>query len=459
MIAVHSMQASDIYAQLLAGDMRNASVGIYVMDINSGQVIAHYGEQRSLIPASVAKIVTTATAMKLYNDTARWYTDVTYTGHIDAGALYGDIYVHGCIDPTLANGIATRPTSAFVETLVAAIKQSGITAIYGNIVLDASLCHPAGISQWLEEDTGWYYGAGCYGINYKGNKYDLFLKTDSIGTTPVIIDSTISVSDIKYHNYLVAGQKDSSFVSINPLSSDCVLSGIVPAHQNRFRLRCSIPNPPLTLGNDIKTALQQAGINVEGAIEVQIVPSDQEQSHTLLCRYASDTLYDMLRETMHRSDNLYAEALLRYIALSSETYASASAGLAIERDLWQQAGLDVKTMQLYDGCGLARKNTMTPAFIASFLSAAYKDPQLSTAYVNLFPLAGSEGTLRSFMSKKTLSGELRLKSGSMSGVMCYAGYYKTSQAVYAVVLMCNNHNCRNSIVRSRYEKLLRQIFI
>ena len=84
--------------------MRHASVGVCVMEVSTGRVLTGYNEHIAFTPASLTKIVTAATLLQLYPDTARWYTRVGYTGYIDNdGVLQGDIVIRGCIDPSLAN--------------------------------------------------------------------------------------------------------------------------------------------------------------------------------------------------------------------------------------------------------------------------------------------------------------------------------------------------------------------
>lgn len=455
---------ADAVARLQSADgMSRASVGICILDISSGRIVASCNEHKALLPASVAKVVTAASVLNLYPDTMRWYTQVGYSGDIDAdGTLHGDIIIRGCIDPTLSGERSERSKEAFADTFAAAVRRAGITAVDGRIVADASLCDINVSAQWLGEDLGWYYGAGCYGINYQSNRYDLFLQTGNVGSTPAIVASSVPMPMLTYRNHLVVGSKDSSFVAVNPYTPDCVLSGIVPANRTRFRLPCSMPDPPLVLAYDMSRKLSLTGIPVTGKPATdrilceagEIVPPVS----VVLCSYPSDALSSMLQTMLWHSDNLYAEAMLRYIALSAAPVARTSTALVVERSLWQNAGLDVQEMNLFDGCGLARKNTLTPHFIASLLAYMYNSG-VGQKFVSFFPRAGHDGTVRAFMASNPLPGMLRLKSGSMGGVLCYAGYYVVGGRAYAVVLMSNNHDCRTAVVRTRFEQFLRNTFL
>lgn len=459
-----SADTADAVATLRSGDdMRHASVGICILDISSGHIIASCDEHRSLIPASLTKIVTAATLLKLYPDTMRWHTQAGYTGQIDAdGTLQGNIIIRGCIDPTLASERSGQLRKTFVDNLLAAIQAAGITAVEGQIISDASVCDMNVAGQWLGEDTGWYYGAGCYGINYKDNRYDLCLQTGAAGSRPVITATSLPMPTVTFHNHLTAADKDSSFISVNPYTGDCILSGKVPSNRKQFKLPCSMPDPPLVLAHIIHQQLQAAGIPVADRPTTDYHLRETGQPipaiSVPLCRYPSETLCTMLKTMMWYSDNLYAEALLRYISLSVSPVARTSTALVTERGIWEKAGLDIKAMNLFDGCGLARKNTLTPHFIATLLAHMYNTDDRQR-FLSIFPEAGKDGTVRTFLQKNPLPGTLRLKSGSMSGVLCYAGYYTIGKHTYAVVLMSNQHTCRTADIRWKFEQFLRNIFL
>lgn len=442
--------------------MHGASVGIHIVDVDSRAVVASYGADRMLIPASVTKTLTAATVLKCYPDTTRWYTLVGYDGMVAGDTLVGNIIVKGAIDPSLANDCSLRSPSAFLDTVKSRVEQLGISHITGNIVVDASICVPGGWGEWLTEDLGFYYGTVCHGLNYRGNEYRLYLRTGAKGTKPHITGASTTIPQLQYSNYMTTCDKDSAMVFLTPYTTQCVLMGGVPAHRDMFELECAMPDPPLVLAHDVRRALQSVGISVAGMPLTNRVMTDVYSEvpciEHIIYSHPSDNLREMLQEMLYNSDNLYAEAILRYISLCTDSVASHTRALAIERDIWQNEGLKTSQMKLYDGSGLARKNLMTPRFIASYLVAACHDEALGSDYVSLFPQAGRDGTVKTFLSKKALPGELRLKSGSMGGVLCYAGYYTVGYKRYAVVLMSNKHTCGASKVRRAFELFLQELW-
>ena len=78
-------------------ELRSASVGFCIMDIETGETVSSYDSQRLLLPASALKLLTSATALGIYGGEHCFYTDVQYSGHIGKdGVLYGDLYIQGC---------------------------------------------------------------------------------------------------------------------------------------------------------------------------------------------------------------------------------------------------------------------------------------------------------------------------------------------------------------------------
>ncbi len=454
-----SSVAADVPDGMSLGDgMKHASIGVYIADVDNNDVVVSCNSDVALVPASVVKVITAATVMKLYDKNTRWETVVGYTGEVVDGVLYGDIVVKGCIDPSLAHPRSAQASSAFVDNTIAAVEAANISRVEGDIIVDASISEMGANGDWLVEDVGFYYGAACYGVNYKANKFQLYMHTGKQGSRPEISSTSTPMHELYFHNYLTVGNKDSAMVWVAPYASDYFLTGIVPAVKDSFALNCAMADPPLKLANDIYDVMTGNDITIAGAPMTDRVLVDcgmeMPKMEQVLYKHKSDRLHTMLKTMMYHSDNLYAEAMLRYVGLKYASTTRLATSLQAQRSLWKRAGLDIDEMKIHDGSGLSRKNVVTPHFLAQLLMKAYGDITLDKSYVELFPVVGKDGTVRNFMKKKPLPGELRLKSGTMGGVLCYAGYYMVNDKTYAVVLMSNNHSCKARVVREAFENYL-----
>ncbi len=117
-------------------------------------------------------------------------------------------------------------------------------------------------------------------------------------------------------------------------------------------------------------------------------------------------------------------------------------------------GLDPEALTYKDGSGLSRMNNVSPAWMVSYLQAMQGSPAFD-AFLASLPAPG-EGTLSGMLSQAPLKGRIRMKSGSMEGVLCYSGYILDSagkpQTTFS--LMTNNTLATQNEVRAVLSRLL-----
>lgn len=167
-------------------------------------------------------------------------------------------------------------------------------------------------------------------------------------------------------------------------------------------------------------------------------------------RHTSSPLSSLCRHAMTESDNLYAESVGRALSPSLDI----NDALDSIRSFCSRCYMD--SFRIDDMSGLARTNLMTPHNLASVLKYMAQNED----YVGCFPAAGRDGTVKRLLKGTRLQGRLRLKSGSMSGVLCYAGYRINSSGrpTHAVVIMVNNFLCKHSVAKRYIEQWLLKNF-
>lgn len=168
----------------------------------------------------------------------------------------------------------------------------------------------------------------------------------------------------------------------------------------------------------------------------------------------SPDAWQIMREMMEQSVNLYAESMLRLLAPGENR----DAALARQLQLLQNLGIDTEAAQLFDGSGLTRANRVTPDFMADMLQTM-AEGEHSERFVSLFPRVGQDGTVRRLLCGTPLEGGLVLKSGSMNGVQAYAGYRldSSNRPTHVVVIIVNDFTCKRAAVTSAISSfLLRQ---
>lgn len=219
--------------------------------------------------------------------------------------------------------------------------------------------------------------------------------------------------------------------------------------RNNANGKTAVNNPAVQFENMLKKSLAQSGISIK-SVDVK------QGNRRRLIRHESAEWGEIMRSCMMRSDNLYAESILRHFAIQKGEEGSTVAGAVAEMKYWKQKGVDMKGVDIIDGSGLSRSNRVTAGMIDGVLGRMADDVE----YVSFFPLAGQEGTLRRFLAETPLDSYIALKTGSMSGIQCYAGYKLDEDfaPTHTVVVIVNDFHCDRSKVRTAVGNMLLEIF-
>jgi D-alanyl-D-alanine carboxypeptidase, serine-type, PBP4 family len=440
----------------------HASVGICVLDLSNSKRIAGLNEQRSLQPASVVKLVTTAAALEILGPDCRFETRIEYTGSLVNGVLDGDLWIRGGGDPSLGSRQVDGDSDAFLDQWVKAVKIAGIKTVKGRIIADASIFDDEPVSPyWLWEDMGNYYAAGIYGLGVYDNSFQLELRSAAAGSRPEILSVRPELPLLTIDNHLKAvnNNLDSAYFYGVPYQWARSLFGTMPSNRSRFVIKGDIPDPPFFLAGRFGEELEKNGVRVEGNPVSLRQLADADRLSALPAKILEKTysipLSQMIRIIQVKSDNLYTEYLLRHLALSVYGKpATAKDGIKVVRDFWQKKGLDVSALSLSDACGLSPNDRVSPAFLAQMLRYMSEKSPYASVYKSAFPWAGKEGSVAGFLKGTALEGKLRLKSGSVQSVTSYAGYYEQNGKSYVVVLMVNNADADRFQIRKDMEHFL-----
>lgn len=179
----------------------------------------------------------------------------------------------------------------------------------------------------------------------------------------------------------------------------------------------------------------------------------------LLMVYKGPTLQEVVYWLNKKSINLYAEQLLKLLAVESGKEGSTEEGVKVVEKYLREKGLDLDGFRMADGSGLSRLNGISPRHLAEILRiTATGDEKVFSAFENSLPvagLAGDPGSI-SYMCRGTkAASNLKAKSGYIFGVRCYAGYVKTrSGKLLCFSMMANNFTCSAGSMRNKLEKLM-----
>jgi D-alanyl-D-alanine carboxypeptidase/D-alanyl-D-alanine-endopeptidase (penicillin-binding protein 4) len=445
--------------------LQTGSLGFSLISTRSGQEIMHTNGQKTFNVASCFKAITTATAWEVLGKDFRFQTDLKYDGVLQNGILKGNLYIQGYGDPTL--GSQLMPNLGLESTLklwLKKIQAVGIKQIEGMIIADESLFAGNTIpAEWNWGDVGNYYGAPAGAINVLDNTYKLFFRPGKVGTITQIIKTEPHLPDIQWINEVKtaeANSGDQASIQGAPYTNLRLAIGTIPAG-GIFSIKGALPDPAFYLAKRLTQVLRFAGVSVSEEASTSrlllLKGKSLPNSRKLIHRHLSPGLKEIIDFTNYYSVNLYAEALLKAIGLKIKQKASTIAGAKAIQEFWQKKGLDMRGFYLTDGSGMALANGICPRQLSRILGLLTKEKYFNFFYSSM-PVAGISGTMKEVGAGSKAQNNLRAKTGGMTRVIAYTGYFKTkSGELMAFTLVANQYTCKYKEIKKRMEAILIQM--
>ena len=333
----------------LASDptLRFGQVGVIVMDVATGQTLASQNATMSLIPASNMKIVSTAAGLGILGADYQFKTELQYDGNIRDSILYGNVFIKGSGDPTLASPLMESvPTmNTVLDSFTNEIRRLGIKKIVGKIVGDGTAFEEATATPtWLWEDVGNGYGAGPSGLNFHENLYDLtFQQNPNAGLPPSVLSINPYIPDFQLVNEIksVPNGSDESSIYTVPYNSIGYVRGTIPTGTGKFTINGAIPDPPFFAAWYLRKNLIERGIEVTDSATTQLALQQLDALplyRKTFFTWFSPKLSEIVRKANTESVNLYCEAILRAVALKQSGIGTNVEGIKSVARFWQTKG-------------------------------------------------------------------------------------------------------------------------
>ncbi len=436
-MAVALMSTQMVFAQTLSQKLdksvkdlldspsgNSANLSLYVADAQ-GNLVYEYQGNKGLSTASTQKIFTAGAALEILGKDYRYTTSASYSGTISNGGLSGDLILFSNGDPTLGSWRyeGYKPEN-FKQKLITSIKEKGITSIKGNLVIDDSYFDfqntPGG---WPWNDMGNYYGAGVWGVNWRENQFDLKINGANIQSTNVELPNVHWVSEVK-----IGGNSDQSLIYTAPNSEVAYINGTLPAGKT-MTVSGAIPNPPLTLGYEIKTLLKDNNIEFNGEVLTASRQKIKGQKivdfpkTNVFFEYKSPTLDKIVYWFLRKSINLYGEDLVKTLSAQKGNPGSFTEGISLLKSFWKAKGINASMINFADGSGLSPQNYVSAK--AEVQALVYAKKQM---WYNDF-----------FEGFPTQGNGMKMKSGTMKDTKSFAGYHNN----YTFSIIINNYQSGN----------------
>lgn len=436
-----------------------ASWGIEVRDLASGRILYARNAAKNMMPASMAKLFTTAAALDALGPDARLRTTLESAAPVEAGGrLAGDLYLVGRGDPGLAErGAGGRDG---LDEIVDSLWAAGVRRVEGRLLAeDAAFAGERRGPYWEWGDLVWCYGAEVSGLSWNGSCADLVVTPGPAAGDPVAVarrpassyyevDSTATTS--------VATQKADLRLVRELGSSRIQLSGTYPLGAEPHVLSVALEDPARYAATILAERLAERGIRVAGGVGSGARPA----AARVLALHESEPLSRILKETNKPSDNLRAESLLRLVGLQVKGEGSVERGLEALGEFLKRLGVATDTAAMDDGSGMAVTDLVAAHQVVELLAAMDRHPY-ARIFEESLPVAGVDGTLEHRMRGTAAEGRVKAKTGTRHHVNSLGGYVTTvSGRRLAFAVIVNHHTVTNreatAAIDSTCEILARQ---
>jgi serine-type D-Ala-D-Ala carboxypeptidase/endopeptidase (penicillin-binding protein 4) len=414
---------NDLTAATKMPGVQRATWGIAVQSPARNERLFDLNPQTLMVPASVAKLVSVATAADAVGWDYRFTTTLRSAGSIDDGVLHGDLLVIGGGDPAIGG----RGGDDF-STWIDALKKQGIHRVDGRVVgIDDAFEEPRPGFAWSWDDLGYSTGAVFGALNLAENRLSVTITPGAVAGSATTLVSNVDVQDLPITNRSVTAPPGSTplvWPEMRPGETTLTIAGSVPAGGMPATLLVSAGNPTAWFARMLRRRLIASGIEVTGPAadgdDIGIAPSD---GAAVLYTYRSHPLSDIAQPLLKDSINLYGEAVQRLNAVGPlpRTNDQALDGIRQRLLAW---GIPADGFQIVDGSGLSRRDVISPQALLTVLLRMY-DAGGASPWMRSLPVAGVDGTLAARMKGTPGENNVRAKTGTMSNVRSLAGYVNT----------------------------------
>jgi D-alanyl-D-alanine carboxypeptidase/D-alanyl-D-alanine-endopeptidase (penicillin-binding protein 4) len=325
------------------------------------------------VPASIIKIATGLAALDILGPDFHFSTGF----YLDA---HDNLYIKGFGDPFLI--------SEEVAAIVSQLKENGCTRI-NDIYLD---------------DTAFQLPAAADGAGWSDNPYD------ALNSGLAVNFNTINIKREKSGETSAAEEQTPTLEVMKELAA-----GLEPGvHRINITRQKDLGQEVISryAGELFRAFQQQENIPGSGVIARRQVP---ENLTPFYMHHSSKSLEDIIRPLMRYSNNFIANQI--FLAAGAARYgypATWEKGKQAMDWYLQQHSMAAGEIQIFEGSGISRKNRVSPWAMMQLLEA-FKP------YARLLPRKDDK----------------LVKSGTLEGVYCYAGYFTDNQRLDSFVLMLN----------------------
>ncbi len=375
MIFLINFSIDSLISQL---ENEGTTISIIFYDLQKDSVIYSYYPKRRLPPASIQKIITTFTALKVFKP------DFTFKTYFFKHK--NDLYIFPNADPLLRDS----DLNIIAKNLYNLGYRDFSKLYYDDSYFTKSRYPPGWFWNELEEAyappiSPLVLNEGVFSLVYKtipkhnfNNLYTRIVKSNKFDYQ-IVNDTVVVYGDFSRYRSLTFPQKE----------------------------------PEQFFIWSFKNALNKANVKVDSVVGFKKLPEDAQLIYT----YDSKPIDSILKYMNVESSNLIAEMILRSIGVWIYSIGDWQNSIKAVKNLLYIEGIDTSFVMI-DGSGLSRYNLISPFTFIEIYKSAYKDKALFNRLLGVMVEPG-EGTLKNRL--KELKGRLKAKTGTLKNTISLTG--------------------------------------
>jgi len=407
-------------ATIKSVERKGAKVGFLLMDMETGKAIYSHKAEKSLVPASTMKLLTSAAILHYLGPDFRFSTKFFAKTGVDRnGVVASDLYIVGEGDPLLLE-----------EELLDLARQlyaKGVRRIDGDIVIDNSYFEGEKNIWGWKRKTDFSCSEpliGATSVNF--NILYIQIKPPFIVGEKPLLDITPYELVYRLVNNIIVMPGVPTNIELTLANDTLTVAGVINARERNTITRCiNIQNSDLFAGLTIAEYLKKVGITIGGKVTTGERPPD---FYRLILEWQGKTISAIISPMNKRSNNFMAEQLFKALGAklfgAPGTWEKGSA--AIEKFLDQELGRKTG-YRIINGSGLSRESLLSAGLLVDLLHYTWKNHIYAHALIPSLPLMGVDGTLKKMNSNSHLLERVYAKTGSLDNVHTLAGYLLTNE--------------------------------
>jgi len=345
------------------------------------------------------------------------------------------------------------------------LKTIGIKSITGSISGNALALKGSsyGIG-WELDDLMESYAAPVGALAFNENFVSFLIRPGAKAGDPAILTSEPLSGYPLVDNSVIttnAGRAAAIFVEQIPGDSGAPeiikIRGNVPLKSQPVRRSVAIQRPVHYYLEALRRQLEIEGIDVSDCgikEEYSASASGGSGGLYLLMTHESAPLAELLTPIMKESLNMPAETLLRVLGLEIRGEGTAVAGIDVVAETLEKMGIRKGSYVYSDASGLSRRNLISADVFVRTLGFMYRQPVFPQFYAAM-AVAGTDGTLKNRLTGAAVKGNIRAKTGTITGVSSISGYMRTADGeMLAFSMIANNYASGKSVAEDIQNRAL-----